>query len=295
MAIRKVWAVYAKTETSYGDNTYNNITAADFIHAFGDTVDVQIDSDVFEYLTNVLSPIKTGQLLETARTVKFSFEVPIKWASTNPEIARILTAAGATGSNPYTVSGSDSSSLALRFVSDQKYVVVVRGAKVRSVEFILKPNEYVIAKVEGIGLFQSESITSDTLSPTVSYSSIIKAYNTTLTGDLSGFVKEASIKITNNLHVAKNFTSQYGVGRIFIASTEISSSFTAETESLNLKYPQNTLSINATFLQEGSSTNKLVFSFTSPVVKTRKNSFDDVMYSDVEFIAGGLSIQFTNV
>lgn len=289
--IRELWAVYVKQETTYADNTHSTITASNVIHAFADKVSVEIDNDIMRYDANPLLPIKQQGVVETSRVVKFSFELPIKYAVT-PEIDAILKSAGFTPSSGiYTFDGNDNTSLAIRFVSDRRYVVVCKGAKITSITFEAKPGELVTAKVEGVGLFQSEQVISDTLTPSYNYTQLYRAKATSVTGDLARHITNFSWKITNTPHITTNFTADYTISRIYIAGSTIEGSFQALVAANEiLKFVGDALTISVTFLDESSD--RLVVSFSSPILLSRKMTFDTVLYQELQFAAAGHTIQF---
>lgn len=291
MAIRKLWAVYAKQETTYADNTYASVGAGDFLLVFSDTVEVNTESETAKYPYDPTKIVKTGKVYETQRTVSFSFEMPIRWTGTVNSIENILLAASMkkTGTSAPFVFTPDTQkkSLAMRFIADNKHEIVTNGVVIEEIRFRVKPGDLLIAKVSGKGLFVSETLASSGLAPTVDNTGLVRCTSTSVSGDLAANITEAEFILKNNLHLAVDITKSYVASRFYITGMEITGSFKALSDALGSKYAGDSANINITL-------GNVSFAFTEATYQKRELAYmDDIEYFDLTFEAPTITITFS--
>jgi hypothetical protein len=300
MPIKKLFNVYLKAETSYNDNTYASIGASDWVPVYTDTVTVDFENGKVWLPYNPTKPIQEAVPIETYRAVKFSFEMPIRvWKDTSTNtikssIDAILKAGLFTGTMP-TLSVNDSSgSFAVKFQSGV-YSVVATGCRITSAEFTGKPGEPLKLKVEGMGLFKSESFSDTVLSPSPSYSSIILVKASSVAGEFASYFEEFTVKIEAERHLVKDLTNQLVISQVVPTTLKISGSIKGLSEVIGAKYTSDSLSATGiTFTGNGNS-NTLQFTFTNPKISDRKVAeVGNILYSTLEFVAGGLTLTFNS-
>jgi hypothetical protein len=297
MAIKKLFNVYLKAESAYGDNTYSTISATDWVAVYSDTVSVGVESEKVWIPYDTTKPIDEAVPMETTRTVKFSWEMPIRvWKSTvvMSSIDAILKAGLFTGTMP-TLSVADSSgSFALKIQSGT-YEIVASGCRITSAEFTGKPGEPLRLKVEGLGLFRSESFSATALSPSPVFTSLILTKASSVSGEFASYFEEFSVKVGAERHLVKDLTSQYVISQIVPTTLKISGSVKGLSDSIAAKYVGDALtSTGITFTGNGNS-NTLQFSFTAPKVSERKiGEVGNILYTDLDFVAAGLTLTFAS-
>jgi hypothetical protein len=297
MPIKKLFNVYAKAETSYNDNTYSSISASDWIPVYADTVSVEIESQKVFLPYDTTKPIGEAVPLETARTVKFSWEMPIRvWKDTavKSSIDTIMKAGLFTGIMPTLTVADSSGSFALK-VQSGTYEILASGCRVTSIEFTGKPGEPLRLKVEGVGLFRSETFSATALSPSPVFTSLILTKASSVSGEFASYFEEFSVKVEAERHLVKDLTSQYIISQIVPTTLKISGSIKGLTEIIGVKSVGDALtSSGITFTGNGNS-NTLQFTFTAPKVSERKiGEVGNVLYTDLDFVAAGLTITFNS-
>jgi hypothetical protein len=297
MPIKKLFNVYIKAETSYNDNTYSLISASDWIPVYSDTVSVERDSEKVWIPYDTTKPINEAIPTETARVVKFSWEMPIRvWKSSvvMSSIDTILKAGLFTGVMPTLSVGDSSGSFAMK-VQSGTYEIVASGCRVTSVEFHGKPGEPLKLKVEGLGLFVSESVSASTLSPSPTFGQLILTRASSVAGEFASYFEEFSVKVAAERHLVKDLTSQYIVSQIVPTTLKISGSIKGLTEIIGVKAVGDVLtSTGITFTGNGNN-NTLQFTFTAPRVSERKvGEVGNILYTDIDFVAAGLTITFNS-
>ena len=295
MAIKKLFNVYLKAESAYNDTT--NISATDWIPVYSDTVSVDRESEKVWIPYDTTKPIDEAIPTETARVLKFSWEMPIRvWKSTvvMSSIDTILKAGLFTGLMP-TISVADSSgSFALK-VQSGTYEIIASGCRITSAEFVGKPGEPLRLKIEGLGLFVSESVSATPLSPSPTFGSLILTRATSTSGEFASYFEEFSVKVAAERHLVKDLTSQYVISQIVPTSLKISGSVKGLTETIGVKSIGVKLTTTGiTFTGSGSS-NTLQFTFTDPRVSERKvGEVGNILYTDLDFVAAGLTLTFAS-
>ncbi len=229
--IRKLWGVYVKKEASYGDGTISTIDGNNFVPVYGESVDVQIKSDVVEVPPDPRGFNKKGDFVMSKRWVEFSFEVPMdKGGRYSP----LLLGAGFNEpfAGIYEYQGKFDS-LAMVFDSDNKYRVRAKGAYIEELQFIFKVGEIARLKVKGKGLFVDESYNPPSLSPS-SYpvaSEFIKSFGGSVeisgAGDLenSNYWDELSVSIKNDLVELLDYTDSNLLKELKVIGGEVSGQF----------------------------------------------------------------------
>jgi hypothetical protein len=190
--------------------------------------------------------------------------------------------------------GDSSGSFAIKFQSGQ-YELVASGCRVSSVEFTGKPGEPLKLKVEGLGLFRSESFSATTLTPTPNFTSLILTKASAVSGEFASYFEEISIKVNAERHLVKDLTNQYIISQIVPTTLKISGSVKGLADIIAAKYVGNALSSTGiTFIGNGNG-NTLQFSFTNPKVNERKlGEVGNILYTDIDFVAAGLTITFNS-
>ena len=301
--IKKLFNVYLKSETSYNDNKYSTISASDWIPVYSDTVSVGVESEKVWIPYDTTKPIIEAVPMETARTVKFSWEMPIRvWKSTvvMSSIDAILKAGLFTGPMPTLgvpeyLSVADSSGSFAVNIQSGTYEIVASGCRITSAEFTGKPGEPLRLKIEGLGLFRSETFSATALSPSPIFTSLILTKASAVSGEFGSYFEEFSVKVEAERHLVKDLTSQYVISQIVPTTLKISGSVKGLSESIAAKYIGDALtSTGITFTGNGNS-NTLQFTFTAPKVSERKiGDVGNILYTDLDFVAAGLTLTFAS-
>jgi hypothetical protein len=297
MPIKKLFNVYLKAEAAYNDNTYSTISASDWIPVYSDTVSVDVESEKVWIPYDTTKPIEEAVPMETVRTVKFSWEMPIRvWKDTivKSSIDAILKAGLFTGVLPSLSVGDSSGSFAVKIQSGT-YEIVASGCRITSAEFTGKPGEPLRLKIEGLGLFRSETFSATALSPSPVFTSLILTKASSVSGEFASYFEEFSVKVAAERHLVKDLTSQYVISQIVPTTLKISGSVKGLSESIAAKYVGDALtSTGITFTGNGNS-NTLQFTFTAPKVSERKiGEIGNILYTDLDFVAAGLTLTFNS-
>jgi len=297
MPIKKLFNVYLKSETSYNDNKYSTISASDWIPVYSDTVSVGVESEKVWIPYDTTKPIIEAVPMETARTVKFSWEMPIRvWKDTvvKSSVDAILKAGLFADIMP-TLSVADSSGSFAVNIQSGTYEIVASGCRITSAEFTGKPGEPLRLKIEGLGLFRSETFSATALSPSPIFTSLILTKASAVSGEFGSYFEEFSVKVEAERHLVKDLTSQYVISQIVPTTLKISGSVKGLSESIAVKYVGDALtSTGITFTGNGNS-NKLQFTFVAPKVSERKiGDVGNILYTDLDFVATGLTLTFNS-
>jgi len=300
MAIKKLFNVYVKAEGAYNDTTYSTISATNWIPVYSDTVSISVESEKVWIPYDTTKPIDEAVPMETTRTVKFSWEMPIRvWKDTSSgsvmsSIDTILKSGLFAGTMPSLSVADSSGSFALK-VQSGTYEIVASGCRITSAEFTGKPGEPMRLKVEGLGLFRSETYSATTLSPSPVFTSLILVKASSVSGEFASYFEEFSVKIEAERHLIKDLTSQYVISQIVPTTLKISGSVKGLSDAIAAKYVGDALtSTGITFTGNGSS-NTLQFTFTSPKVSERKiGEVGNILYTDLDFVAAGLTLTFAS-
>lgn len=104
-----------------------------------------------------------------------------------------------------------------------------------------------------------------------------------------------SVKVEADSHLLKDLTSQFIVAQIIPTTIKISGKISGIAENISTKYVADSMSsTGVTFVGNGNG-NTLQFTFASPKVSDRKvKDTDNILYSDLEFVAAGLTLQFNS-
>ncbi len=298
MPIKKLFNVYLKAETNYNDNTYSSISAADWLPVYSDTVSVERDSEKVWIPFDTTKPIVEAIPTETARAVKFSWEMPIRvWKEATiikSSIDTTLKAGLFTGVMPTLSVGDSSGSFALK-VQSGSYEIVASGCRVTSIEFIGKPGEPLRLKVEGMGLFRGESVSATPLSPTTTFGSIILTRASSVSGEFASYFEEFSVKVQAERHLIKDLTNLYIISQIIPTTLKISGSVKGLTEVIGVKSIGEVLASTGITFAGNSNGNTLQFSFTAPRVSERKvGEVGNILYTNIDFVAAGLTLTFNS-
>ncbi|MGB4463058.1 MAG: hypothetical protein WBI96_00020 [Candidatus Hydrothermia bacterium] len=242
-------------------------------------------------------PIVEAIPTETARAVKFSWEMPIRvWKESvvKSSVDAILKAGLFAGIMP-TLSVADSSgSFAVKFQSGT-YEIVASGCRITSAEFTGKPGEPLRLKIEGLGLFVSESVSATPLSPSPTFGSLILTRATSTSGEFASYFEEFSVEVAAERHLIKDLTSQYIVSQIVPTTLKISGSIKGLTEIIGVKSIGDMLSSAGITFNGNGNNNTLQFTFTAPRVSERKvGEVGNILYTDLDFVAAGLTLTFAS-
>lgn len=297
MPIKKLFNVYLKAETSYNDNTYQSIAASDWLPVYADTVEVSIDSEKVFLPSDTTKVVVETTPLETTRLVKFSWEMPIRvWKDTvvKSSIDVLLKSGLFTGAMPSISVGDSAGSFVLKCQSGQ-YEIVASGCRITAAEFTGKPGEPLRLKIEGVGLFRSETFSATPLTPTPVFTSIILTKASSVSGEFASYMTDFSVKVEADSHLLKDLTTQFIVAQIIPTTIKISGKISGIAENISTKYVADSMSsTGVTFVGNGNG-NTLEFTFASPKVSDRKvKDTDNILYSDLEFVAAGLTLRFNS-
>ena len=297
MPIKKLFNVYLKAETAYNDTTHSTISATDWIPVYSDTVSVDRESEKVWIPYDTTKPIDEAIPTETTRYVKFSWEMPIRvWKESvvKSSVADILCGGLFTGVKPTLSVGDSSGSFAMK-VQSGTYEIVASGCLITSAEFVGKPGEPLRLKIEGLGLFVSESVSATPLSPSPTFGSIILTRATSVSGELASYFEEFNVKVVAERHLVKDLTSQYIVSQIVPTTLKISGSIKGLTDILGVKCIGDVLTSTGITFNGNGNNNTLQFTFTAPRVSERKvGEVGNILYTDLDFVAAGLKLTFAS-
>lgn len=271
MPVRELWTVYIALEGVYGEGA--SFSGTDAIEVFD--FDFKPSHTILEKAPNPTSLNDVSDIIEGKRWVEVSFKTYLKGSGMNgaPRIGRLLSSAGfllmmgtGGGSNyaSYTPQ-NDTSSIALLAQTDSGYCVKLKGGVVKRVSVTGTVGDFLIAQFNIVGIFDSESTTPESLTPSFEASLPLVVKGGTLSGKLSNtYWKNFEVSIENTHYEQLNASDTYGIKRFYIVQRKIRGSFDPELSSDFIKYPGESLGNISISLSNGEDN---IVEISAPKVK----------------------------